>query len=113
MLQREIKFVQMLKSIRSDCSQAFPLNDSFVRYDLILTIIEHELNDKDLTFKQLYSSLSHSDLGIRNHLIKLRDTNWIHIQKSEKDGRSKVIKCTEKLLSNYQQLCSTSLSKFP
>jgi hypothetical protein len=101
MQQKELKFVNILIFLRNDCAKALPLNDSFLRYDLILKVIEHELNNEDLTFKKLYSSLNHSDLGIRNHLIKLQDTKWISIQKSEKDGRSKIIKCTDKLRKNY------------
>jgi DNA-binding MarR family transcriptional regulator len=64
----------------------------------------HELEGNELSFKKLYSSVNHSDIGLRNHLMKLKDGGWISINESKKDARSKIISATDKLHKTYERL---------
>lgn len=106
----KFEFPLLLKKIREESSKLLPINNSFIRLDLLNLVVLYELEGKELTFKHLYSSVNHSHIGIRNHIMKLQDSNWIEVKKSKLDGRSKVITATDKLHRCYEQL-SESLRK--
>ncbi len=100
----KFEFISSLTKIRLESSKLLPINNSFIRYDLLNLVMLYELEGKELTFKHLYSSVSHSDIGIRNHVMKLKDGDWISIKESKQDGRSKVITATNKLHRTYERL---------
>lgn len=106
----KIEFISSLNKIRVESSKLLPINNSFIRFDLLNLVMLHELEGKELSFKKLYSSLNHSDIGLRNHLIKLKDDGWISINESKKDARSKIITATDKLYRTYERL-SEALKK--
>lgn len=101
---KKFEFVATLKKLREESSKLLPINNSFIRYDLLNLVMLYELEGKELSFKHLYSSVNHSDIGIRNHVIKLHNDNWISIKDSKVDGRSKVITATDKLHRCYERL---------
>jgi hypothetical protein len=100
----KFEFISSLNKIRLESSKLLPINNSFIRYDLLNLVMLYELEGKELTFKHLYSSVNHSDIGIRNHVMKLKDGDWISIKESKQDGRSKVITATNKLHRTYERL---------
>ena len=100
----KFELIYSLNKIRIECAKHLPINNSFIRYDLLNLVMLYELEGKELTFKHLYSSVSHSDIGIRNHVMKLKDDNWISIKESKQDGRSKIITATDKLHKTYERL---------
>lgn len=106
----KIEFISSLNKIRVESSKLLPINNSFIRFDLLNLVMLHELEGKELSFKKLYSSLNHSDIGLRNHLIKLKDDGWISINESKKDARSKIITATDKLYRTYERF-SEALKK--
>lgn len=104
-LNNKFELISSLNKIRVKSSQFLPINNSFIRFDLLNLVMLHELEDEELSFKKLYSSLNHSDIGLRNHLMKLKEGGWISINESKKDARSKVITATDKLHKTYERLC--------
>jgi hypothetical protein len=103
-IHNQIKFITSLNKTRAEISQALPINNSFIRYDLLNLVMLYELEGKELTFKHIYSSINHSDIGIRNHVMQLQEGNWLKISESKKDARSKVISATCKLKKCYERL---------
>jgi hypothetical protein len=106
----KIEFISSLNKIRVESSKFLPINNSFIRFDLLILVMLYELEGNELSFKKLYSSVNHSDIGLRNHLMKLKDDGWISINESKKDARSKVITATDKLHRTYERL-SEALKK--
>lgn len=100
----KFELIHSLNRIRIESSKLLTINNSFIRYDILNLVMLHELEGKELTFKHLYSSVNHSDIGIRNHVMKLKDGNWISINESKQDGRSKIITATDKLHKTYECL---------
>lgn len=100
----QIEFVLALSQIRKQSSTLLPINNSFIRLDLLNLIMLYELEGKELTFKHIYTSVNHSDIGVRNHVMKLKDGDWITISESKEDGRKRVISPTDKLHRSYEQL---------
>lgn len=100
----KIEFISSLNKIRVESSKLLPINNSFIRFDLLNLVMLHELEGEELSFKRLYSSVNHSDIGLRNHLMKLKDDGWISINESKKDARSKIITATDKLHRTYERL---------
>lgn len=109
---KQVEFVTTLSKIREESSKLLPINNSFIRYDLLNLVMLYEFQGKELSFKHLYSSVNHSDIGIRNHVIKLQDGDWIQIKNSKSDGRSKVITATDKLHKCYQRLSESLRAAF-
>ena len=106
-LNNPFEFVVALSHIRKESSKLLPINNSFIRFDLLNLVMLYELEGKELTFKHVYSSVNHSDIGIRNHVMKLKDSDWITIKGSKDDGRKRVISATDKLHRSYQRLCES------
>ena len=100
----KIEFISTLNKIRVESSRLLPINNSFIRFDILNLVMLHELEGNELSFKKLYSSVNHSDIGLRNHLMKLKDGGWISINESKKDARSKIISATDKLHKTYERL---------
>ncbi len=101
------EFVLALSQIRKESSKLLPINNSFIRLDLLNLVMLYEFEGKELTFKHVYSSVNHSDIGIRNHVMKLKDSDWITIKESKDDGRKRVISPTVKLHQSYERLCES------
>lgn len=100
----KIDFISAINQIRVESSKHLPINNSFIRFDILNLVMLHELEGKELSFKKLYSSVNHSDIGLRNHLLKLNNDGWISINESKKDARSKMITATDKLHKTYDRL---------
>jgi hypothetical protein len=100
----KIEFISTLNKTRVESSRLLPINNSFIRFDILNLVMLHELEGNELSFKKLYSSVNHSDIGLRNHLMKLKDGGWISINESKKDARSKIISATDKLHKTYERL---------
>lgn len=99
-----IRFIESLRLIRIESETLLPINNSFIRYDLLNIVILYELQGKQLSIKKLYSSIKYSDIGIRNHLIHLVENDWLKIEGSVDDKRVKIIHATEKLWKKYEKL---------
>jgi hypothetical protein len=108
----KVELISTLHKIRVESSNFLPINNSFIRFDLLNLIMLHELEGEELSFKKLYSSVNHSDIGLRNHLMKLKDAGWISINESKKDARSKIITATDKLHKTYDRLSEALRKKF-
>jgi len=103
-LNNKFELISSLHKIRVESAKLLPINNSFIRFDLLNLVMLYELEGKELSFKNLYSSVNHSDIGIRNHVMKLKDGDWISIKESKQDGRSKIITATDKLHKTYERL---------
>lgn len=101
--------VANLAFIRKACSLHLPIGHSFIPYDILITVVECFISDKELTVKALFASLPYSDMGLRYHFRKLIDTGWIELHAVNDDGRVKQVKPTEKLSKQFS-LLSTNLS---
>ncbi len=109
---KKYEFVSSLNKLREEISKLLPINNSFIRYDLLNLVMLYELEGKELSFKELYTSVNHSDIGIRNNVIKLQEAGWVEVTESKHDGRSRVIAATDKLHRCYEQLSDALRSTF-
>lgn len=111
-LHKKHEFVSSLNKLREESSKLLPINNSFIRYDLLNLVMLYELEGKELSFKELYTSVNHSDIGIRNNVMKLQEAGWVEVTESKYDGRSRVIAATDKLHRCYEQLSDALRSTF-
>ena len=95
-----------LSKIRTASTQFFFINHSMISYDILIAVIDAELSGKELTLKSLFSSLPYSIMGIRLHLNKLISDDWIILEKSKMDARSKLVKPREKLRTRFLSLAT-------
>ncbi len=95
---------ELISSLRL-CLSQFPVNNSIICLMIILIVLDYHNNREELNFKKLYSSLHFfSDVGIKNHLMRLSRTEWVSIKKSKNDSRSKVVMPSKKLLNAYTSI---------
>lgn len=90
-----------------------PINNSVIPLSIILKTMRYHLEDKELSFKKLYSEVKSSEIGARIHVSRLVNTNWIQIEKSTNDFRVKVIKPTAKMLDTFNSLSNEIRHKLP
>ena len=88
-----------------DCLSQLPISNSIISLMIVLTVLDYYEKNEELCFKKLYSSLHFfSDVGIKNHLVRLNQNEWVMVMKSTRDTRLKLIHPSEKLLSAYQNI---------
>jgi hypothetical protein len=95
-----------LSKIRAASTKFFFINHSMISYDILIAVIDAELSGKELTLKSLFNSLPYSIMGIRLHLNKLISDDWIVLEKSKVDARSKLVKPKEKLRIRFLSLAT-------
>ena len=103
-IKRQQCVVMSLKVIRVESASHLPIGHSFIPYDILVTIVEHFTNNKELTVKALFASLPYSDMGLRYHFRKLVQSGWIELHAIDGDARVKQIKPTEKLTKHFEML---------
>ena len=96
--------VAKLASIRRQSATYLPIGHSFIPYDILVAVVEHFTNNKELTVKALFASLPYSDMGLRYHFRKLVQNGWIELHAIDGDARVKQIKPTEKLTKHFEML---------
>ena len=103
-IKRQQCVVMSLKVIRVESASHLPIGHSFIPYDILVTVVEHFTNNKELTVKALFASLPYSDMGLRYHFRKLVQSGWIELHVTDGDARVKRIKPTEKLTKHFEML---------
>lgn len=96
--------VNLINEVNQKCASCFPINNSLIPLFILNKTMDYHLNEKILSLKNLYSEISSSELGARNHITRLERKEWLSIEKSLIDTRVKVIKPTKKLIDTYEQL---------
>ena len=80
-----------LTSIRKIMDGVLPIQNSLVAYDLLLLLASHHFEEKQLTVKQLYSSLPHSYTAIRRHYNRLIEKGYLTHSDDPFDARIKYV----------------------
>jgi hypothetical protein len=89
----------------NECIHRLPVSASLIPLLILCITVNHDDTDKKLSFKTLYTLLHrYSDVGIKNHLLNLRDKGWIRIEQSKVDQRVKHIVGTKKLHASFHSL---------
>ena len=96
--------VDLIDAVSDGCSACLPINNSLIPLLILNQTMTHFISEKDLSLKNLYTSINSSELGARNHVTRLEKNSWVAIEKSSADTRVKLIKPTKKLLDTYEQL---------
>ena len=91
---------------RNTAAQHLPIGHSFIPYDLLLQIYWYYIAEhgNQLNVKTLFAGLNHSDMGMRYHLNRLSDNDWITIENNSADSRMKSVLPTEKTLSRFDSI---------
>ena len=91
---------------RKTAAQHLPIGHSFIPYDLLLQVYSHHIAEHrdQLNVKTLFAGLNHSDMGIRYHLNRLLDNNWIKIDSNSADSRMKSVVPTGKTLARFDAI---------
>lgn len=103
-IKQQQSVVAKLAFIRRQSTAHLPIGHSFIPYDILVTVVEHFTNSKELTVKALFASLPYSDMGLRYHFRKLVQSGWIELHAIDGDARVKQIKPTEKLTKHFEML---------
>lgn len=101
----------MLKAIREQAIGLLPIGQSFIPYDIIITVIVASTNGHNVSVKTLFKSMPYSDMGLRYHFRKLISDGWLQLVPSTVDKRVKEVHPSEKLLTNFESL-SSKLAKW-
>ena len=97
-------FLEFVIDLRNEVSRHLPIGNSLIMFDLIFRIsISHQKN-QDLSIKQLFTELPHSEMGMRYHFRRLEKRGWIQIIQQDGDRRSRFIIPTEKLIKQVEAL---------
>lgn len=96
--------LSLATGVRKISGELLPLENSFIPFDLLFRIgLEYEY-DNQLSLKSLFSSLPHSEMGMRYHFRRLLENGWIQVHPSPSDRRSKLVTPTNKLLDRLALL---------
>lgn len=100
--EKEQELVDLLVYLRKLMAEEFPIKDSVICHDVVLKIIQAHLRDEKMMFKQFYALFPYSEIGIRNQLVRLAGVNWIRLDRSTENLRSKIIQ----LIEAWERVCS-------
>ena len=91
---------------RKTVASHLPIGHSFIPYDLLLQVYSHHIAEHgdQLNVKTLFGGLNYSDMGMRYHLSRLLDNNWIKIDRDSTDSRMKSVVPTEKTLARFDAI---------
>lgn len=97
----ERETITNLLKVREITAQNFPVDHSFIPYDILIIVLDFHFCNKKLSVKNLFVLTKFSDMGLRYHFKRLVDTGWIDLVKSEVDSRIKEVVPSDKLLLNF------------
>lgn len=100
--EKEQELVDLLVYLRKLMAEEFPIKDSVICHDVVLKIIQAHLRNEKMMFKQFYALFPYSEIGIRNQLVRLAGVNWIRLDRSTENLRSKIIQ----LIEAWERVCS-------
>lgn len=106
-IKQQEAVVAMLAFLRKQSAAYLPIGHSFIPYDILITVVDSFVGDKELTVKALFATLPYSDMGLRYHFRKLIDTGWIELHATNGDARVKQVMPTEKLSKQFRLLAHT------
>lgn len=95
--------VTFLDLARKAAARHLPIGHSFIPFDLLLQIFIRS-RDQSLephNIKSLFASLPYSEMGMRYHLKRLIDSQFVELIKSESDPRVKLIVPTLKTVERF------------
>jgi len=101
-----VSFWESVIELRSEVGNHLPIGNSLIMCDLIFLIALYHCKRQDLSVKQLFAELPHSEMGIRYHLRRLQNRGWVQIVNNPNDRRTKFIVPTEKLIKQAEKLAS-------
>ncbi len=84
--------------IRTISAELLPIDHSFIPFDLLMRIGVEYIHGNQLTLKSLFTSLPHSEMGMRYHFRHMIENDWIQVHPSPTDRRSKLVTPTCKLI---------------
>lgn len=97
--------LQKLESLRQGVASELPILGSMIALDIVNTVVDYYINDKELTVSELWKSLSHSNTGIRIQFKRLVEGGWLETKKSDGiDSRLRLVTPTNALLDCYLNL---------
>ena len=80
-----------LQLLRCWCVKNLPIENSYVAYDILLTVAAAAAVDEQITVKHLFNSVPHSYTAVRMHYKRLINDGWFELVADEKDHRVKYV----------------------
>ena len=102
--QKQQHWIGHAQKIRYLISDYLPVGQSFIPFDILLTVLNGDRDGNDLTVKALFASLPYSDMGIRYHFKRLIEKEWISLHNGDADTRIKRVKATLKLKNAFLEI---------
>jgi hypothetical protein len=101
--EQQKNIAEFLHLSREVSAQHLPIGHSFIPFDLLLQVCLHEVRyqDQPLSMKALFASLPYSDMGVRYHLRRLIENEWIVIDKNDMDPRMRSVSATDKTFTQF------------
>lgn len=105
--------ITLLDIARRAAARYLPISHSLIPYDLLLQIYLRDLDEscEPHNIKSLFVSLPHSEMGMRYHLRRLIDGQWISLRTSDSDPRARLVIPTSKTRDRFADL-SRELSEY-
>jgi DNA-binding MarR family transcriptional regulator len=97
---------ELLHLARKVSAQHLPIGHSFIPFDLLLQVYLHEVNasSRQLNIKALFAALPYSEMGMRYHLRRLIESDWLVVGKCSNDPRVRLVSATDKTRARFNRV---------
>lgn len=80
-----------------------PVSQSRLAFDLLICVVNHHYEEKDLTLKIIFNTLDYSERGIRYVLDYFIKCGWCAMELHKNDKRFRCIKATALLIDKFEE----------
>jgi len=101
--KKELEFIRLLSSCNAVLIQRLPVNASVIPLVLLLQTLDADANGREVSVKQLFSSVPFSEMGVRVHFRRLIHQGWIEITAHPGDSRCKLVKASRRLIETFNK----------
>lgn len=105
----DLKIIYFMNDLVKKCNDEFPINNSIEVLKILNYAMCFHILDKPLSLKVLYTELNVSELCARSNIRRLEENKWLSLITNNSDTRVRLIKPTDKLISQYQSFCESVL----
>lgn len=105
----DLKKINFMNDFVKRCNDDFPINNSIEVLKILNYVMSFHIMNQPLSLKVLYTELNVSELCARSNIRRLEENKWLTIKTFDSDSRVRLIKPTDKLISQYHSFCESIL----
>lgn len=105
-----LKIINFINDLIKSCNDDFPINNSIEILKILNYVMVFYISDRPLSLKVLYTELNVSELCARKNIRRLEQNRWLFLKTDDFDTRVKLIKPTDKLISQYHLFCKSLIT---